>query len=146
MDPEVFRPMLYGLLMWSVTIYAFRRGGWEERLTSCNMVICAYLSVLIDTPNDSFRNFEFSVATLDACSLLGQQLIAFRSEKFWPLWLAGMSGVTVLGHLAPLMPGIPPIMAYNAVALWGYPCWLLVGFAILRHDRRRRVEQLIAER
>jgi len=138
MDFEVLRPMFFGLIMWTAAVYAFRRGGWEERLASVNMIVATYLSVLLNSPYNAYENIEVSVVWVDLSSLFVQQLIALRSKKFWPMWLAAFHGVTVLGHLAPLLPEIPAYMAYNAVALWGYPSWVLLAFAVYGHDKRRR--------
>lgn len=36
---SVWRSIFFGILMWSVFIYAFRRGGWEEKLTLASVTI-----------------------------------------------------------------------------------------------------------
>lgn len=136
MDLEVFRPMLYGLIMWAVTLYAFRKGGWEERLAAISSVISSYLSVLVADPNGSFLHVEGPMAIVDTCSLALLMLIALRSNKFWPLWIAAIQGVSVLGHLAPLIPNMQRATSYNAVALWSYPAWIILAFAVRNHNRQ----------
>lgn len=130
MDPHVFRPIFYGLIMWAVTIYAFRKGGWEERAAAIGIVICSYASVLVASRNGSFEHFEVSVALVDLTLLIALQLIALRSNKFWPLWLTAIQGVTVLGHLVPLIPGAQAATSHNAVSLWSYPVLLIIAFGI----------------
>lgn len=144
MDPEVIRPMFYGLVMWVAAFYAFRKGGWEERLVAISMIIGSYTSALVASPYGSFRHVEGSVALVDLCLLCSLQFIALRSDKFWPLWIAAVQGVTVLGHLAPLIPNMQPSTSYNAVSLWSYPSWILLAFAVRNHSRRRAAEALSA--
>lgn len=139
MDQEVFRPMFYGLIMWASAIYAFRHGGWEERSAAASMMIGSYASALVTSADGSFRHFEGAMAVVDFVLFLSLQLVALRSNKFWPLWLAAIQGVTVLGHLAPLIPNMLPSTSYNAVALWSYPSWILLAVAVRRHQHRHMV-------
>jgi len=138
MDFTVIRPMLYGVLMWAVAIYAFRRGGWEERLAAAGTLLVSYLTVLVASPSENyFRQVESAVAAVDICLFLLISLIALRSRKFWPLWLGAIQGVSLIGHLAPLLPQIPPFASSSAVALWSYPLWIVLAFGVRQHDRTR---------
>lgn len=139
MDQEVFRPMFYGLIMWGCALYAFRHGSWEERSAAASMMIGSYASVLVISVDGSFRHFEGSMAVVDFLLFLSLQLVALRSEKFWPLWLAAFQGITLLGHLAPLIPNMLPSTSYNAVALWSYPSWILLALAVRRRHHRHVV-------
>ncbi|KKC25972.1 hypothetical protein [Sphingomonas sp. SRS2] len=136
MDSEVFRPMFYGLVMWASAFYAFRRGGWEERLVAISMILGSYMSALVPTTRASFEHVEASIAVVDLCLFVSLQLIALRSKKFWPLWIASIQGVSVLGHLAPLIPNMQPAAAYNAVALWSYPSWVILALAVRSHYQK----------
>lgn len=137
-DQEVFRPIFYGLVMWAAAIYAFRRGGREERLTAICMIVGSYLSSLVASPRETyFRNVEESIALVDSCLFLSLLLIALRSNRFWPLWLAALQGVTVLGHFAPLIPNMPASMSYHAVALWAYPQWVIIAYATRLHQQKQ---------
>lgn len=140
MDLEVFRPMFYGFIMWAVTLYAFRKGGWEERLAAMSSVAGSYLSALVANANGSFQRFEGPMALVDMGSLCLLIVIAMRSNRFWPLWLAAIQGVSVLGHLAPLIPNMQPATSYNAVALWSYPWWIILAFAVRNHSRHKAAE------
>lgn len=137
-DQEVFRPIFYGLVMWAAAIYAFRRGGRVERLTAICMIVGSYLSGLLASSRETyFRNIEESIAIVDSCLFLSLQLIALLSNRFWPLWLAALQGVTVLGHFAPLIPDMPASMSYHAVALWAYPQWAIIAYATRLHHRQQ---------
>ena len=136
MDQAVFRPMLYGLLMWAVSIYAFRRGGWEERLAATGMIIASYLSALVVSPYESmYRHVEVPMAIVDFCLFVLLWCIGLWSNRFWPLWVAAIQGVTVLGHAAPLMPNMSPYASDRAVAMWSWPVWIILAFAVRAHHR-----------
>lgn len=122
--------------MWTVTIYAFQRGGWTERLAAAGIVIDSYLSVLVVSSVDSvFRHVEVPMAIVDFCLFLLLCSIGLSSNKFWPLWLGAMQGVTVLAHAAPLMPDMSPYAVQRAVALWSWPMWIILAFAVRSRHR-----------
>ena len=125
--------MFYGLIMWAIAFYAFRKGGWEEKLATVSVMIGSYASALVAGPHGGFRHLELSMAIVDLCLLLSLQLIALRSTKFWPLWLTAVQGVTVLGHLSPLLPDAQPATSHNAVSLWSYPALLIIAIGIRNH-------------
>jgi hypothetical protein len=127
--------MIFGVLMWAITIYAFRRGGWAERLAASGIVINSYLSALLVSPaGTQFRQVEVSVALVDLGLLFLLILIALQSRKYWPLWLTAFQGVTVLAHFAPYVH-VSPWVYFRATALWSWPMLVLLGFAIRSHHR-----------
>ncbi|WP_156405262.1 hypothetical protein [Sphingomonas sp. Root710] len=129
--------MVYGVLMWIVTVYAFRRGGWTERAAAAAMVVDSYVSVLVvSSPERMFRQVEVNMALTDFGLFVLLWCIGLWSNRFWPLWLAAIQGVTVLAHAAPLIPNMLPYTTHRAVALWSWPQWFILAFAIHRHQRR----------
>lgn len=133
----MWRMMIYGAVMWIVTIYAFRRGGRAEKLAASGIVANSYLTALVVSPVDTmYRQIERSVALLDLGLLFLLGSIALLSRKFWPMWIAAIQGVAVLGHLAPYVHASPWV--YNrAVALWSWVMWIVLGFAVYQHHRSR---------
>lgn len=128
--------MLYGALMWGVTLYAFRRGGWTERTAAAGIIIATYLSTLLASPlGEAYRHIEVQVGMVDLALFIATLLIALKSRKYWPLWFAAMQGISLIGHLVPLVPGMPTSTYYNAIALWSYPMLILLAFAVRAHDR-----------
>lgn len=134
MAQGVIRQILYGLLMWAVCLYALRRGGWEERLTAASVLILTYLSVLVLSPVAvRFHRVELALAIVDI-ALLGLLLyISLRTEKFWPLWLAAMQGLTILSHMAPYVPHVIPWAYHRAVVVWYYPMLIILAYATRCH-------------
>lgn len=129
--------MIYGLVMWIVTIYAFRRGGWEEKLASAGLVITSYLTVLLLSSSSPFQRLEGSVLVLDTGHFLLMLVIVLRSRKFWPMWVAAMAAMSIMAHLLPYIPQSSPYLYFRAEALWSWPIWALIGVAVWRHSAHR---------
>lgn len=138
-----FRPLLYGTLLWSIGVYAFRYGGWEERLGIFTLITSAYLTLLLSTLfRARYTHIELPILLGDVITFITLQWLALRSNKFWPLWVAAFGGVVLLSHLAPLMPGMLPATYHDAIALWGYPSLIVLALGIANHHRTKK--QLIA--
>jgi hypothetical protein len=137
----VIRQILYGALMWGVTIYAFRRGGREERIAAVGIVVASYATplALISMPT-RFHRVEVPLALLDACLAVLLLYLALRSNKFWPLWLTAMQCLTIFSHFALLVPHMLPWSYWNAAVVWSYPMWIVLAIAIRRHHRAQSNE------
>jgi hypothetical protein len=130
------RPILYGILMWIVCLYAFRRGGWAERLAAIGIILATYLTVLVLSPLAvRFQHVEWRVFIVDAGLFLLLMFITLRSEKYWPMWLAATHGVGMLSHFAPLIPHMMPWVSANAAAVGIYPMLAILAFAVHQHHR-----------
>lgn len=128
--------------MWAVTVYAFRRGGWTERFAASCTMIASYLSALVVSPvDDMFRHVEVKMATVDFSLFLLLWIIGLRSDRFWPMWLAAIQGVTVLAHAAPLLPHMSPFAVDRAVALWSWPQWIILAFGVRNYNVAKRRSQ-----
>lgn len=124
--------------MWAVAIYAFRRGGKDEKTVAAVLILATYLSPLAVASLQRFHRVEMPLAMVDfglGCVLL---LVALRSDKFWPLWLVAMQGLTVLSHFAPFVPHMIPWNYRNAVVVWSWPMQIMLGFAVYYHHREQR--------
>jgi len=125
--------------MWGIWVYAFRRGGWAERLAATGIILNSYLTLLLVSPSTIwYQHVEVGVAAVDCALLLLLGAIALISDKFWPLWLTAMQGLTMFAHAAPYVPHILPWSYYNASALWMYPMLILLGFSVRRHGAGRK--------
>ncbi len=133
----MIRPILYGILLWGVAIYAFRRGEKDEKIVAAAFVIASYLASLIaiTIPFTHFRKMEIPLAMVDIGFALVLVAVALRSNRYWPLWLAAMQGLTILSHFAPLVPHMIPWNSRNAVVIWSWPMLIVLGLAVRRHHR-----------
>ena len=75
--------------------------------------------------------------TVDLAVFLGFLWVALVSERFWPLWIAGLQLTTILGHLLKLMDTNLCYRAYGAsLVFWSYPIVLILAIGTWRADRR----------
>lgn len=129
--------------MWAVSIYAFRRGGWEEKVAAAGILVVSYGAPLSLWATGSlatrFQHFEAVVALIDASLALLLLGVALRSPKFWPLWLTAMEMLTVLSHFALYVPHMLPWSYWNAAVLWSYPMLIILAFGVKRHHRQVQI-------
>lgn len=98
--------------------------------------LIGFLMPRLDEPGSGAR-----VATgfymLDAALLIGLAILAIRSTRFWPLWIAGFQTAAVIAHTAKMLD--PSMLAFGyalQVRGWGYPMLLVMALGTWRHGRR----------
>ena len=136
-------PPIYYAILTIVCLFAFWQGRADERAAAAICVLATVASNLVYQPTkSSYAGVEVGVFAVDTLTLVGFTLIALRSERFWPLWLAGLQLTTVFSHLLKaiqldLMP-----QAYAAAArFWAYPIFLIIVVGTWRAGRRRLSER-----
>jgi hypothetical protein len=136
----MIRILFYYLLLLAVVSVAFRRGDRETRFAACICVAASVLSALLMTFH---TQVAVGVAVVDL-SVLGLFVaLALRTERFWPLWIAGLQLTTVLGHLLRLLqPGLVNFAYAAAMRFWAYPILLILMAAAIRSERYSRPEPL----
>ncbi len=136
----MIRFILYGALMWGVCLYAFFRGGRAERIAAACLLVATYATALVAKPMAMrFQGVEIPIMIVDGSFFLVLLGISLKSEKFWPIWLTAMQGLTVFSHLAPYVPHVLPWAYGNALAVWSYPMLIVLGAAVYQHHRRGRM-------
>ena len=74
---------------------------------------------------------------IDLLVLLVFIWIALRSERFWPLWIAGLQLTNSISHVMKLVNVDLIPQAYGAAAaLWSYPILLILAIGTWRSNRR----------
>lgn len=131
-------PPIYYTILFVVSAFAFWCGRTDERVAAAICVLATFASNVVYEPRGAYAGVEIGVFLVDAATFAGFALIALRSERFWPLWLAGFQLTTVFSHLLKaieldLMP-----QAYAAAArFWVYPIFLIIVVGTWRSYRRR---------
>ena len=129
--------VFFGLFAAS-SLYALARGGAPERLVALVMIIGVTLTPIVANPvSRRFYGVETGVFTLDLLILVAFTVIALRANRFWPMGLVVLHGMSVLGHF--LKMGDPRLIrtAYMVMlAFWIYPQMLLLVLGTSRHQRR----------
>lgn len=131
-------PSTYWAILILVSAFAFWRGRFDERLAASICVLATLATHLVYVRQGAYERVEIGIFIVDAATLAGFTFIALRSERFWPLWLAGLQLTTVVSHLMKaiqldLMP-----QAYAAAArFWVYPIFIVIVIGTWRGYRRR---------
>jgi hypothetical protein len=135
-------PLAYYAILFAVCAYAFLRGRTDERLAAATCIAATFATNLVYEPIGSFAGVEVGVLIVDVATLAAFTYLALRSERFWPLWVAGLQLTTLVAHALKaidldLMP-----QAYAAAArFWVYPIFLIIVVGTYRsHQRLRRAQ------
>src|SRR6266700_3666924 len=93
-------PTLFRILLALVALYAFLRGRSDERWVGVILVVGVVATHLAISPlHQRFAGLETHVMTIDLIVFAGFLWVALRSERFWPLWIAGLQLTTLFGHV-----------------------------------------------
>lgn len=133
------------LLLFGVCAYALWRGGQPERLVAAVFLLGAVLSGFVQGPQWQWRGVEIGILTIDATMLVLLVWIALRADRYWPIAVAAMQVLQVVGHLLKLAdPRMLPLLYWISNVVWAYPMIAVLGLGTLRH--RNRVKRSGAER
>jgi hypothetical protein len=134
----MFGPLIFGPLLLAVCIYAWLRGGADERAVATTCLAGTLATVLVISPlRQRYAGVEEGLLLVDLAVLAGFITVALRSKRFWPLWVAGLQLTTSLGHI---MKGIDQDLlprAYGAaLQFWSYPILIILAAGTYRSHRR----------
>lgn len=136
-------PTSYFVVLAIVCIYAFAVGEAESRIAAAICGAASIASVIVMSPiAGRYSHIEAGVFAVDLAVLAGFTAIALRSDRFWPLWLAGLQLTTILAHVFKVVDFqlVPQIYA-AAARFWVYPIFLIIVIGTWRSQRRRSAEQ-----
>lgn len=129
-----------------VCLYAWWQGGAPEKIGAAIFATGSVLTValLIAAPQ-RFRSFEVGVLVIDTVGFIAFLILALCANRFWTLWVTGLLGVALVGHLAKLLsPNVLPLAYRVVLSIWSYPILALIAAGIWLH--RRRVKRLGADK
>jgi hypothetical protein len=134
-------PSAYFVVLFAVCAYAFLVGRTDERMVASICILASLASMFVARPVASaYSGIETGILIVDVAALAGFVLVAIRSERFWPLWVAGLQLTTLVAHLLKAVELDLLPQAYAAAArLWVYPIFLLIVIGTWRGHRRRAV-------
>ena len=125
----------------AVILYAFWRGGRDERMVASICVGGTITTLLTMSPlTMRYSGLEQGRALVDVAVLAGFVIVALRSHRFWPLWVAGLQLTTAFGHgLKMLDSDLFPLAYGAALQFWSYPILLIIAAATWRAHRRTEI-------
>ncbi len=130
-------PLAYYAVLFAVCAYAYLRGRTDERVAATICVVATFATNVVYNPSGSFASVEVGVLVVDTATLAGFTFLAMRSDRFWPLWVAGLQLTTVVAHgLKAVELELLP-QAYAAAArFWVYPIFAIIVLGTWRGTRR----------
>lgn len=131
-------PILYWTLLILTCGYALYRGGRYERIVAAVCVVGSLATVAVNSPlSRLYADVEGGALLVDIAVLAAFIAVALISDRFWPLWVAGLQLTTSVAHfLKAIDPDLVP-MAYGlAVRFWSYPILIILFVGAWRGHRR----------
>lgn len=139
-------PILYWSLLAVTCGYAFCRGGRYERIVASVCILGSFATVAVNSPlNHMYVHVEGGALFVDMAVLAAFIVVALQSDRFWPLWVAGLQLTTSVAHfLKALDPHLVPQAYGLAVRFWSYPILVIVAVGAWRNHRRRKIDDFAA--
>lgn len=136
----MFGPYIFIPLLLAVSLYAWWRGGSDERFVALACMLGTVATLLVVTPlRHRYANLEGGLLLVDLAVLAGFVTVALRSKRFWPLWVAGLQLTTSLGHiLKGVDPDLVPRAYGAALQFWSYPILIILAVGTFRTHQRLR--------
>jgi hypothetical protein len=132
----MIRLIFFNLLMFGSCGYALWKGTRDARIVAATCLIASFASYPFLS---QYAGIEVSVLMVDLIVLGLFGYVALRSDRFWPLWIAGLHLTTLVGHALRLMSGdLVPLAYAVALRMWAYPELIILAIAVWRGEQRRR--------
>jgi hypothetical protein len=140
---------LHQYIFWTLLLlsccYALWRGRRDERIVA---LVCLGATIASPFAVRSFSllysNIEVGLLMIDLVVLASFITIAFRSSRFWPLWISGLQLTSSTAHVMKAVdPNLLPVAYGAAIALWSYPILIILAIGTWRGHRRMLAEQRI---
>lgn len=128
------RVYVFYLLLAGLVALTWWRGRGDERLAAAVCVGGTALTVLVGNKLDIHGSeFDLAAFIVDGAIFIAFLVIALRSERFWPMWVAALQLTTVVVHLLMILsPDLPGLIFGTALAFWSYPILLLIAIGTWR--------------
>lgn len=136
---SLHRYIFWGLLL--VTCgFALWRGRNDERTAALVCVVATLATRLTIAPIAlRYSSVELGLLFIDLAVLACFVAIALRSERFWPLWIAGLQLTISVSHVLKALDESLLPRAYAAAAvLWSYPILVIIAVGTWRGCQRRK--------
>jgi nicotinamide riboside transporter PnuC len=123
--------------------YALWRGRSDERIVASVCLLATLATRFAVSPlQERYTSIETGLMAIDALVLVAFVWIALRSERFWPLWIAGLQLTNSISHAMKLAEfDLVPRAYATAAAFWSYPILLILAVGTWRGHQRARQER-----
>jgi hypothetical protein len=138
-------PSFYWTLLAATCGYALWKGRWDERISALVCIAASVISTMVLSPLATrYAQVETGELLVDGLVLCTFVAVALRSNRFWPLWVAGLQLTSSTAHvLKSIDLGLMPEAYAAATRFWSYPILIIIAAGTWRgHQRRLREKQL----
>ena len=137
------RYMFFWALLLLTCGYALWRGRKYEQVAALICIAASVSSVLLHAiERKGYVGVQVSDLVIDTLVLLAFVAVALVSDRFWPLWVAGLQLTISMSHLLKaLQPSLLPMAYAAAERFWSYPTLVIIAVAAYRQHRRRLAEE-----
>jgi hypothetical protein len=117
-------------------------GGKYERIAALVFIAASVSSFVTESPVQArYEGIEISDLVVDSGVLVAVLAIALVSDRFWPLWAAGLQLVDSMSHVMKAVDAnLIPSVYGAAERFWSYPILLILLVGAWRQHQRRQVE------
>jgi len=134
------RLIIYRALMYGVCGYAILRGKSEARIVGA--VFLAGDLATLWLRSSTYSAVEIEILIVDILAFLAFTYVALVSDRFWPLWIAGLQLTSSMGHLFKAIDAqLLPIAYAAALRMWAWPILIILGIGTWRAQRRASADR-----
>ena len=135
-------PAFYWTLLAVTCGYALWRGRTDERIIAIVCIAASIISTMVLSPLASrYAQVETGELVVDGLVLATFVLVALRSDRFWPLWIAGLQLTSSTAHfLKSVQLDLMPEAYAAATRFWSYPILVILAIGTWRAHRRAATE------
>jgi hypothetical protein len=135
--------VIFWILLFAACGYALWRGRRYERIAAVVFIAATVVSILMRSPlQGRYHGIEASDLIIDNVVLIAVVAIALASDRFWPLWVAGLQLVGSMSHaLKAIQADLLPHVYGAAERFWSYPILLVLFIGAWRQHRRTQLQR-----
>jgi hypothetical protein len=137
---SMVRQLIFYSLLFGSCGFALLKGTRDTQIVAVTTLAATFVSLVLVS---RYAGVEFGVLVVDILVLFAFAAVALKSDRFWPLWIAGLQLTTSFGHMLRAWEDQMVPIAY-AVALrsWSYPIQIILIVAVWRGLRRKQQDMV----
>ncbi|MFL6728652.1 MAG: hypothetical protein ACJ8E3_08385 [Sphingomicrobium sp.] len=139
-------PVIFWLLLFVVCASAALRGRTDERIAAGACAVATLVTHFILGPMKiKYSTVEPGLMALDLAMLATFVVLALRSSRFWPLWVAGLQLTMSTAHLLKAVEvDLMPRAYAAALVFWSYPILIIILISSWRTHKYEDLERRLA--
>ncbi len=130
------RLIIFNVLLLGSCGYALLKGTRDAQIVAVTTLVASFASYFLVS---RYAGVEVGVLAVDVMVLSAFTAVALKSDRFWPLWIAGLQLTATFGHaLRAVEDQMVPIAYAVSLRFWSYPIQIILIVAVWRSQRRKQ--------